>query len=150
MSNDLARRIAGLSPEKLARFLQHLNRETKAAAELRIPARRGDLPAPPLSSAQQRLWFLDQLAPGNSFYNLAAAMELRGRLDVAALARSLNAVVARHEALRTTFPALDGQPHQVIAPALSVPLPLLDLRALPEDVGAAAAHRVAVEEAQRP
>src|SRR5690348_18451666 len=72
----------------------------------------------PLSFAQQRLWFLNQLQPDSSAHNLRAPIQLIGRLDVAALDRSLNEIVRRHEALRTTFVDLEGQPRQRIAPEL--------------------------------
>jgi len=75
---------------------------------------------PPLSFAQQRLWFIDQLAPRNSAYNIPAAIRLEGPLNVIALERSLNEVVRRHEALRTTFTVVDGGPAQVIAPSLTM------------------------------
>src|SRR5262245_43914246 len=71
---------------------------------------------PPLSFAQQRLWFLDQLSPRMSGYHIPAAVRLSGRLDLAALRASLDAVVGRHETLRTTFGVVDDQPVQVIAP----------------------------------
>jgi amino acid adenylation domain-containing protein len=103
-----------------------------------------------LSFAQQRLWFLDQLAPGNHFYNIPAAVRLQGRLDVKAFERSLNEVVNRHEVLRTTFPAVDGQPVQSIAPALPFTMPVIDLREFPQDAREARARLIAAEEAQRP
>ena len=81
----------------------------------------------PASFAQQRLWFLDELEPGSPTYNIAAALRLRGALDVAALKRSLNEIVRRHEALRTTFSVGDGQAVQVTpgsaAPDVSVTVP---------------------------
>jgi len=102
----------------------------------------------PLSFAQERLWFLDQLAPGNPFYNIPIAVRLTTPLDVAVLARSLNAVVARHEALRTRFVAVDGRPWQVVLPRLTVELPLEDLRALPAAEREQEALRRAGEEAR--
>ena len=87
----------------------------------------------PLSHAQQRLWFLDQLGPGSVAYNIPAAVRLKGRLDVEALQRTLDEVVRRHEVLRTTFVAVNGEAVQVIAPASQVKLPVLDLSELPEE-----------------
>ena len=103
----------------------------------------------PLSFAQERLWFLDQLEPGNPFYNTPLALRLRGPLDTDALERSLNEVVRRHEALRTTFATADGQPVQLIAPSLTILLPVLDLRPLAEVERSAEVKRLADEEAQR-
>ncbi|MFL5537678.1 MAG: amino acid adenylation domain-containing protein, partial [Longimicrobiaceae bacterium] len=71
----------------------------------------------PLSFAQQRLWFLSQLATAGGVYHVAWRVRLRGELDGGALARALERIVARHESLRTTFPAVDGEPEQRIAPA---------------------------------
>ena len=95
----------------------------------RVP-RDGELP---LSFAQERLWFLDQLAPGSPAYHLPAALRLEGRLDPPALAAAFTEIVRRHEALRTTFRTVDGTPFQAIGPARPFPLPLVDLAALPED-----------------
>nr|AAM47273.1 peptide synthetase ScpsB [Saccharothrix mutabilis subsp. capreolus] len=80
----------------------------------------------PLSFAQQRLWFLDQFSPGGTEYVTPLAVRLRGELDVERLRRALTALVARHESLRTTFPAVDGLPVQVVHPPHDLTLPLLD------------------------
>jgi len=80
---------------------------------------------PPLSFAQQRLWFLNQLEPDISFYNIPAAVRMRGSLNVEALKHALNEIVQRHEALRTTFLSIDGRPVQAIASKLELPLPIL-------------------------
>jgi len=85
----------------------------------------------PLSFAQQRLWFLDQLEPGSPFYNIPLAMRMTGPLALEVLERAMNELVRRHEVLRTSFAVSDGQPVQVIAPFEPVPLPLVDLSALP-------------------
>jgi amino acid adenylation domain-containing protein len=102
----------------------------------------------PLSFAQQRLWFLDRLQPGSPVYNVSSGVRLGGQLDYRALARTLDAVVRRHEVLRTSFPVVEGEPAQRIAPALHVPMPLVDLGGL---AGAEpAASRLAALFAQRP
>jgi amino acid adenylation domain-containing protein len=104
----------------------------------------------PVSFAQQRLWFLDQLEPGSALYNVPDVFEFPGPVDRSILAWCLNEIVRRHEALRTTFASLDGQPVQVVLPALIVPLPEADLRRLPEQARAAEATRLASEEYERP
>ncbi|MEK7786568.1 MAG: condensation domain-containing protein, partial [Chloroflexota bacterium] len=82
----------------------------------------------PLSFAQQRLWVIDQLEPGASLYNLPDVLHLKGALDTAALERSLNEIIRRHEILRTTFITVDGQPEQIITPELALPLPVTRTR----------------------
>ncbi|MGK3992297.1 non-ribosomal peptide synthase/polyketide synthase [Sorangium sp. So ce1024] len=104
----------------------------------------------PLSFGQQRLWFLDRLEPGSPFYNIPAAVRIRGALDAAALEQSLRAIAARHEALRTAIVAVRGQPHQVVAPAPELALPLVDLAALDEAEREQRVARCAADEAQRP
>lgn len=84
----------------------------------------------PVSFAQQRLWFLHQLEPASALYNVPEAFDFAGPVDRSGLAWCLNEVVRRHEALRTTFTTVDGQPVQVVAPELVIPLPEADLRPL--------------------
>ncbi|MFP2902408.1 amino acid adenylation domain-containing protein, partial [Corallococcus sp. 4LFB] len=104
----------------------------------------------PLSFAQQRLWLLDQLQPEDASYNLPAALQLTGHLDVEALRRAFEALVARHEALRTTFHEHQGQPTQRIHAPAAWTLPLTDLSSLPEDQRENEARKLADEEARRP
>jgi amino acid adenylation domain-containing protein len=113
-----------------------------------VPAPRDG--APPLSFAQQRLWLIDRMDPGSAAYNLPAALRLRGRLDVRALARSLAEVVRRHESLRTVFGEAAGEPVQVIRAAAPVPFPQADLRRLSPDAREREAARLAAAEALRP
>ncbi|MBO0801343.1 MAG: AMP-binding protein, partial [Blastocatellia bacterium] len=123
-----------------------------AKTEYRIPPL---LPVPrhqelPLSFAQERLWFLDQLTPGSSSYNIAEAYRLSGPLKIAALDQSLNEVVRRHEVLRTTFATLDTHPVQVIAPELRLGLPVVDLSDLSEAEREDTAERLAALMARQP
>src|SRR5262249_5315303 len=104
----------------------------------------------PLSYAQQRLWFLDQLMPGNPFYNEASAFRLRFPLNIAALERSLNEIVHRHETLRTTFQASAGEPAQHIAPKMTLELPVIDLSHLDEQKRETEALQLVKGESLRP
>ncbi|NUS81544.1 MAG: amino acid adenylation domain-containing protein [Streptomyces sp.] len=104
----------------------------------------------PLSFAQRRLWFIDQLEPGSPAYNIASPLRLRGALDREALRRSVEAMAERHEVLRTVFGSDDGEPWQVIRPAPSWELALTDLSGLGEQERTREAERLVGEEAMRP
>jgi amino acid adenylation domain-containing protein len=104
----------------------------------------------PASCSQQRLWFLDHLQPGSAAYNLPRAVRLEGPLDAALLERALAEVVARHEALRTTFASEDGVAVQVVAPALAMRLPVEDLSTWPEAEREAALARTLAATASAP
>ncbi len=103
----------------------------------------------PLSFAQERLWFLDQLEPGGSTYGVPAAVRVSGALDGRIFAAALGEIVRRHEALRTTFASVLGRPVQVVAPSLPLAVPVVDLRALPGDLREATAQGLARGEAAR-
>ena len=148
--SGLTQRIASLSPEKRALLTRRLQKKRAEIARKQAIPRRKALDSFPLSFAQQRLWFLDQWEPDSPFYNIAAAVRLTGPLDVAALEQSLNEIVRRHEVLRAAFVTEKGHPVQVIAPELTLTLPVVDLRHLPEAEREAEALRLATEEAQRP
>jgi amino acid adenylation domain-containing protein len=136
--------VAGLA-ESLE--LSHRGEQNFQQPPIQPVPRDGDLP---LSFAQQRLWFIDQLDPGNSVYNFPVAVRLKGSLNLAALEQSLNEIVRRHEALRTTFSMVDGQPSQVIASRLNITLPIVDLTKLPEVERENEVQRLVVEESRRP
>ena len=110
----------------------------------------------PLSFAQQRLWFLDQLEPGSSFYNIPLALRLSGPLNVQALERSINEIIRRHETLRTSFHAVKqpvqrwGAPAQFISDAAPMTIPIIDISHLPAWEREAETERQAHKEAQRP
>ncbi|MBZ4423351.1 condensation domain-containing protein, partial [Myxococcus sp. RHSTA-1-4] len=104
----------------------------------------------PLSFAQQRLWFLEQLQPGSAFYNMPLALRMSGSLELAALQRAYEALVLRHEVLRTTFRSENGEPFQVIHPAPLQPLQVADLGTVPSGQRQAEATRLATADALRP
>ncbi|HEV7518607.1 MAG TPA: condensation domain-containing protein, partial [Thermoanaerobaculia bacterium] len=142
--------VAGLAVEVAAAMVRARVGDALAAPPLQRAPRTGPLP---LSFAQERLWFLDQLEPGSAAYNIPAALRLSGRLErsaVAALAAGLGEIVRRHEALRTTFrPGAQG-PVQVFVPALAARLPAVDLAGLPDGPARAESRRLARGEAARP
>ncbi|HVT17366.1 MAG TPA: amino acid adenylation domain-containing protein [Thermoanaerobaculia bacterium] len=117
-----------------------------AAPPIRAVPRLGE--AFPLSFAQQRLWLLSELHPGDATYNIAQAVELRGPLDAVALRRAVDGVVRRHEALRTTFASEDGEPVQVVGAPRAIALPVVDYTA-PAAAGHGGASRLALAEARR-
>ena len=106
LTTELRDALAEHKPE-LIRLLTEPGARTAPGSIPRRPAGAGPLP---LSRSQRQLWFLDQLAPGNPFYNNPAAFALHGALDVGALERALTAVVGRHEVLRTVFGSAAGEP----------------------------------------
>jgi amino acid adenylation domain-containing protein len=118
------------------------------------PATLGETAQPiyvfPTSYAQQRLWFLNQLVPDNPFYNVDVAVRLETPLDSGGVEYAINQVVCRHEVLRTTFREVDGQPYQVIAERLHIPVQRVNLTSLPPAEREAAAPRLVSKEAQRP
>ncbi len=135
--SELERRLANLSPEKRAQLMQQL---AKRAAENVAPqteiGRRPRPPRLPLSSAQQRLWILDQFDPGNSVYNVTSLVRLQGVLEVDVLQRCLDTILVRHESLRTVFPKDEDGPFQRILPPAPVPMVRFDV----SDRGEAAAR----------
>ncbi len=138
-----ARTVSALA-ERVARSLG----EESAGAPPLVPVPRdGELP---LSFAQQRLWFLDQLRPGDAAYNLPYAIVLAGPLDLSALARSLAGIVRRHESLRTTFRVSAGRPVQVVSGGEGSPPPIVDLSALPRPRRYREGKRLGEEEAVTP
>ncbi|BBJ37309.1 hypothetical protein SSPO_000270 [Streptomyces antimycoticus] len=104
----------------------------------------------PLSFAQQRLWFIDQLEPDSAAYHVPTPMRLHGPLDTEALRLSFQAVAERHEVLRTVFTTVDGVPQQVVRPTRPWELPLTDLTALPPEERRREAEQLVRDDAARP
>ncbi|GAA4812204.1 hypothetical protein GCM10023220_49340 [Streptomyces ziwulingensis] len=120
-----------------------------AGREHPIEALPRDRPLP-LSAAQQRLWFLDQFQPGGTEYGTATGFRLRGELDTGALRTALDALVARHEPLRTTFGTVDGGGVQIVGPPFAVPVEPVDLTGRPDAERPDAADRLLRAELRRP
>jgi amino acid adenylation domain-containing protein len=120
---------------------------TPLDSSLRCVSREKNLP---LSFAQQRLWFLDQLEPGSAVYNVPGALRIKGSLNAEVLERCFNEIVRRHEALRTTFSTVEEDPVQVIAASANVSLPVIDLSRFSETEREDEARRLAREEADKP
>ncbi|HEY4312212.1 MAG TPA: amino acid adenylation domain-containing protein [Pirellulales bacterium] len=144
-----ADRLAALSPAKRALF-ERLRNEHAAPAPKRTTARHDPREPAPLSFGQERLWFLDQLEPGNPFYNVAIATRLSGEMDKQALAASLHAVIERHESLRTVFRSVAGRPEQVICPTARFQMTQDDLSSLALSARTESLARLTDAEAVRP
>ncbi len=136
----------------VAGFAERITTAIQSGLNLQMPPLQ---PVPrqekmPLSFAQQRLWFLDQLERDSSFYNMLYSLRLMGALDIPILHRSLNAIVSRHEILRTTFESEDGLPFQVIKSSIEIDLPVADLTKFDGSKRESEFQSMVVEEAQRP
>jgi len=127
----LAEKLAALSPKQRQLLELELRKKGIEIGEHQIPPRGEDRDAYPLSFAQQRLWFIDRLVPGNAAYHIAVPRRIAGPVDAQAMRRALTTVAERHEALRTTFTVDgEGQPVQVIHPPREQEMPVIDLSRL--------------------
>ena len=146
LPGDFAARLASLPADKRALFEREIKQDIQPARGI---LRRAPAGPCALSFAQQRLWFLEQLDPGSPAYNLSTALRLPGSLDIATLKRSLNEIVRRHEALRTTIQFTDGEPLQIIAPTLNLDVELIDLTGVAPAMREQEARRLAFSETQQ-
>ncbi len=103
----------------------------------------------PLSFAQRRMWFMQQMDPGASSYNMPGAIELKGNLNVVALDQSLTSIIERHEVLRATFHVENEEPVQVVSPLVRIGLPIVDLSGLSPEDQAECVGELRLNEAQR-
>lgn len=149
MNKDVAARIAALSPTQRALMELHLRKKAAAPAGRAIPrcTHRENIP---LSLDQERLWFVQQLDPDSAAYNIYTAVRFKGAVELSALTRALNEIVRRHEIMRTSFAAPGGRPVQIIAPALTVRIPVVDLRRVPPAGREREAERLAASNVRRP
>ena len=137
--------------KRLADLSRRVEEELRAGTGIEIPpierVSRGE--RLPLSFAQQRLWFIDQLEPGGAMYNMPMALRVRGELRRELLERVLGEVMRRHEVLRTRFEVREGEPAQVIDEARPVVAPMIDVSGLEEREREQEARRIAGDEAVR-
>ncbi|MGA9567228.1 MAG: amino acid adenylation domain-containing protein, partial [Candidatus Korobacteraceae bacterium] len=136
----------------IAEFAERIAAERRARTGVVVPPMTG-VPREsemPLSFAQQRLWFIDQLEPGSPLYNLASMYRMRGALNVSALKRTVNEIVRRHESLRTTFHNVDGYPVARISQELTLSLPIAEVTGATPEQREAELERLAHEEATKP
>jgi amino acid adenylation domain-containing protein len=150
---DLTDQLAQLSPAKRALFERLMQQQTppapRDASERAIP-RRQQQSGIPLSYAQRRLWFLDRMGHTGHAYNMSMSLRLDGLLNPEALARSLDELMRRHEALRTAFREVEGAPIQFILPPEGARLEVVDLSALPPEEQARETQRRVQEEGRAP
>lgn len=149
--SELSARLARLSPEQRQRVLdewQKTRQRSEGVSSIPRVAKDGD--DYPLSFAQERLWFLDQLTPGSPFYNISSAQRIPFAVDQAVLDRALSELVRRHGALRTIFPVIEGEPVQRLLPPAPVRCAFIDLGSMPGPARDAELQRIAAEAAQRP
>ncbi|MFC1715834.1 amino acid adenylation domain-containing protein [Candidatus Poribacteria bacterium] len=133
----------------LAKVIERDNLGKPSAQYSPIPTVPRDVVLP-LSFSQERVWFIQQLEPTNIAYNTQSVTTFNGPLDVMVLEQSFREIVRRHEIFRTTFPAVDGQPTQIIHPEWEARIPLVDLQGLPESEREAEALRLMQKEFQKP
>ena len=148
---DINDRIASLSPEKRALLQLRLAKKPLAATPVNsIPKRLPREAHCPLTFAQQRLWFLEQLSPDSGLYNIPLGIKLSGDLNIAPLEFALNALVVRHESLRTTFVSSAGEPLQRIADCALLKLNFADVSSRESSTREAEAMALARNEARQP
>src|SRR5262249_27819114 len=148
--NELSRRIAELPGDKLTLLVRDIGKKNRQAQNARIPSQKRAGQRFPLSFAQQRLWFLDQLNPGCNLFNEFVTIRLSGLLDTASLGESINEVVRRHEILRTTFFMGEVEPQQLTRRVFKISLPVIDLRLLAPGNRQDAIQQIIQQEMERP
>ncbi|MEO1763861.1 MAG: amino acid adenylation domain-containing protein [Cyanobacteria bacterium J06629_18] len=133
-------------PEIIA-FLKQANLVNQKVTSIPTTPRTDKLP---LSFAQQRLWFLEQLQPGSSVYHIPTAVRLTGSLNVEVLQQVINTIIQRHEVLRTNFKTVDEELIQVTSPTKEIILNSINLQLIPKAEQEIKVKQIAVEEAQKP
>ena len=144
---EMIQQITNLTPERRSLLILLLKRDASPDLPILAVSRNQELP---LSFSQQRLWFLDQLEPGSASYNVSEALRLKGPLNATALEQSVNEIVRRHEALRTTFASGERGPVQIISQTQPIRLTVVDLGNLHQNEREAQLTALVTREVQRP
>src|SRR5215208_1276610 len=147
---DITTRKSKLSTARQVLLNMRLSGIANPAAKLPLGPRPMRQPLAPLSFSQQRLWFLDQLQPGNAFYNISRNFLLKGPLEIQALEQSLNQIIKRHELLRTSFKNVEGHPVQIISPPQHLNLIVVNLEDHNEEDREAKSYSLIAELASQP
>ncbi|HKG78816.1 MAG TPA: condensation domain-containing protein, partial [Pyrinomonadaceae bacterium] len=147
---DITTRKSKLSTARQVLLNMRLSGIANPAAKLPLGPRPMRQPLAPLSFSQQRLWFLDQLQPGNAFYNISRNFLLKGPLEIQALEQSLNQIIKRHEILRTSFKNVEGHPVQIISPPQHLNLIVVNLEDHNEEDREAKSYSLIAELASQP
>jgi aspartate racemase len=147
--SNIAQQLAGLTGAKRALLELQLMKKSQRKQQTRQAITPRGLKSAPVSYNQQGLWVLNQLMPGESVYHSPTAARLTGELDVSALQRALQAIVARHDGLRTIFRAIDGEPMQIVQD-FNLEVPVIDVSGNDEDEREADALSILRHEARRP
>jgi amino acid adenylation domain-containing protein len=146
LTPDIKAELTARKAEILA-FISQANQALSTSESIQPVSRQGNIP---LSFAQQRLWFFSELEPNSSAYNIPTAVRLTGKLNIAALSKSVAEILQRHEVLRTTFTVVDGEAIQVIGKGEHFTFPVIDLQALAEEQKHQEVLNLASLEAQKP
>ncbi|MDZ8090978.1 MAG: amino acid adenylation domain-containing protein [Nostoc sp. DedQUE05] len=152
--SDLLKRLEHLSPQKRELVLQKLLAQQSSPINNKPKVPRIESVSTdkliPLSFPQQRLWFLDQIEGNSAAYNMAAAVEITGNLQVYILEKIITEIIQRHAILRTKFKTIDGNAVQIITPCLTIAVPVIDLQTLPAEEQFAEVECLAIEEQLQP
>lgn len=149
-SHDILTHYSHLSPAKRALLEMRLRGQVPVRTKTQAIPRRPEGARAPVSFAQQRLWFLHQMASQSAVYNVPAALRLEGVLNLSALEQAFSEIVRRHEVLRTTFEVAGSEPAQVISPSYRVTLPIVDLKTVGKTERETQVRELAEVEARRP
>jgi amino acid adenylation domain-containing protein len=142
--------IIDLSIEERVLLELRLKQKRESRHHHTVITRRKDRLSAPLSFAQQRLWFLNRLAPNNPVYNNGSSLWITGRLHIHALEGAINEIINRHEVLRATFQVIEGEPQQIVTTALPLKFNMTDLSRLPEWEREAEAQRIIAQDVTQP